>query len=166
MKHEQIISELYKFIKMLPNDILSKGVDSVSFRNRDERRKYDKMKSVENKIEAMLRDTYFRVSLIEKIHFEYNSGIVFDGNETYENVLNSINPENCISKIIYVLYRCCDEDFDKMYFSSFIQSEPFQKTVKSEWNKTNIKNIADVEFNNIIKNEGEKRMFQIVQIGM
>lgn len=158
MKHEQLISELYKFIKMLPNNILSKGVDSISYRNRNERRKYDKIKSLESKIEAMLHDTYFRVSLIEKVHFEYNRGVVFDCNETYEDILESINLENSISKIIYVLYRCCDESFDKLYFSSFIQSEPFQNTIKNEWNKTNIQNVGDVEFDNIRKNEEEKRM--------
>ena len=157
MKQDQLIRELHKFIKLLPNSLLSRCVDSISFRNRDERRKYDKIKSLETKIETMLRDMYFRVSLIDKIHFEYNSGVVFDDSETYEEILNSINEENCISKIIYVLYKCCDESFDQLYFSSFIQSEPFQNTIKNEWNKTNIKNISDINLDNISKKNEEKK---------
>lgn len=149
MNHDQLINELYKFVKMLPSTLLSKCVGGISFRNRDERRKYEKIKSLETKIETMLRDTHCRISLIEKIHFEYNKDIVFDEGVSYEEIISSIDEDNCMSKIIYVLHRCCDDDFDKAHFSDFIHSEPFQNTIKNAWNKPEEKTLLVENINHI-----------------
>ncbi len=45
MKHEQLLNELFKFIKLIPDNILFECVESIDYPNRTEQRKYDKYKS-------------------------------------------------------------------------------------------------------------------------
>ena len=134
MKHEQLLNELFKFIKLIPDNILSECIESVEYPNRTERRKYDKYKSLDSKIQAFLQNMPFRVQLIENLYARYSDST---DSETlsYDEILSAINSTNCISKILLMLHRCCDDEFDKKHFSHFIQSVPFQKTINNEWEK-------------------------------
>lgn len=132
MKYEQLFNDLFRFIKFIPVDTLHECVESIEYPNRSERRKYDKYKSLDNKIQAFLRNTFFRVQLIENLYARYSDN---SDSETlgYDDILYSINSTNYISKILLMLHRCCDEEFDKKYFCCFIQSVQFQKTINNEW---------------------------------
>lgn len=132
MKHEQLLNELFKFIKLIPDNILSECIESIEYPNRTERRKYDKYKSLDSKIQAFLQNMPFRVQLIENLYTRYSDST---DSETlcYDDILSSIKSTNCISKILFILHRCCDDEFDKKHFSHFIQSTPFQKTINNEW---------------------------------
>lgn len=132
MKYEQFLNEVFKFIKLIPENILYECINSIDFINRSERRKYEKIKSLDSKIQAILKNTPFRIQLIEKLYCVYkneeDSKLI-----SYDDILASINSTNYISKSLYMLHRCCNDEFEKLYFSEFIQSEPFQKTIKGEW---------------------------------
>ena len=138
MKHETLLNELFRFIKLMPEEILSECVNSIDYRNRSERRKYEKIKSLDNKIEALLQSVHCRVELIENLY--HTCGIQEADDITYDEMISSINASNCISKILYILHCCCDDDFDRKYFAEFIQSEPFQKTIKNEWESAQLTN--------------------------
>ncbi|MBE6686182.1 MAG: hypothetical protein E7591_03025 [Ruminococcaceae bacterium] len=154
MKVEQLLNDLCKFLKMLPHPILLECIDNITFINRNERRKYERIKNLDNKIDALVQDVRFRVKLIENIHQNYNQNIQFSGDVLYEDLLASINSENCMSVIVYILYLCCDGDFDKQHFSKFIESEPFQKTIKKAWDTPTILEINSAT--NIIENTSFK----------
>lgn len=132
MKHEQLLNELFKFIKLIPDNVLSECIESVEYPNRTERRKYDKYKSLDSKIQSFLQNMPLRVQLIENLYTRYSDST---DSETlsYDEILSAINSTNCISKILLMLHRCCDDEFDKKHFSHFIQSVPFQKTINNEW---------------------------------
>lgn len=132
MKHEQLLNELFKFIKLIPDNILFECVESIDYPNRTEQRKYDKYKSLDSKIQAFLLNMPFRVQLIENLYTRFSDSSDFES-LSYDDILSSINSTNCISKILFMLHRCCDEEFDKKHFSHFIQSAPFQKTINNEW---------------------------------
>ena len=142
MKYEELLNELFKFIKLIPDNILSECIESVEYPNRTERRKYDKYKSLDSKIQAILKNMPLRVQLIENLYTQYSDST---DSETldYDEILSSIDFHNCISKILFMLHRCCDDDFDKKHFSDFIQSDPFQKTINNEWEKKTSANISD-----------------------
>ena len=123
MKHEQLLNELFKFIKLIPDDTLSECIERIEYPNRTERRKYDKYKSLDSKIQAFLKNMPFRVQLIENLYSQYGDS---DDSEilSYDEILSSITATNCVSKILFMLHRCCDEEFDKKYFADFIHSAP------------------------------------------
>lgn len=144
MKYEQLLNELFKFIKLIPDEILSACVERIEYPNRTERRKYDKYKSLDSKIQAFLKNMPFRVQLIENLYSQYGDS---DDSETlsYDEVLSSITATNCVSKILFMLHRCCDEEFDEKYFADFIHSAPFQKTVNNEWEKEQASTLPALE---------------------
>ena len=45
MKHELLLNDLGKFIEMFSEEMLIKCISDITFSNRVERRKYDKIKS-------------------------------------------------------------------------------------------------------------------------
>lgn len=145
-----LLDELLKFIKLIPENIVYECINSIDFINRSERRKYEKNKSLDSKIQFLLRNTSFRVGLIEKLYNIYkddaDSALV-----SYDDVLSSINSTNYMSKSLYMLHRCCDAEFDKQYFSKFIQSEPFQKTIKGEWQNSEFVTSKIVDSKNTFK---------------
>lgn len=132
MNHEQLLNELFKFIKLIPDDILSECIERIEYPNRTERRKYDKYKSADSKIQAFLQNMTFRVQLIENLYNRYSDGTDSEV-LSYDDILSSINSTNCISQTLFMLHRCCDNEFDKKHFSDFIQSTPFLKTINNEW---------------------------------
>lgn len=150
MKHEVLLDELLKFIKLIPENIVYECINSINFINRNERRKYEKNKSLDSKLQFLLRNTSFRVGLIEKLYNIYkddaDSALV-----SYDDVLSSINSTNYMPKSLYMLHRCCDAEFDKQYFSKFIQSEPFQKTIKGEWQNAEFATSKIVDSENTFK---------------
>lgn len=132
MKHEYLLNELFKFIKLIPDNILSECIESIEYPNRPERRKYDKYKSLDSKIQAFLGSMPFRVQLIKNLYSRYKDSADYETLD-YDEILSSINSTNCISKILFMLHRCCDDEFYKKHFANFIQSAPFQKTINNEW---------------------------------
>lgn len=132
MKHDQFHNELFKFIKLIPDNILSESIEGIKYLNREERRRYDPYKSLDSKIQAFLQNKPFRVQLIENLYIRY---IDSTDSETlgYDEILSSINSTNCISKTLFMLHRCCDDEFAKKHFSHFIQSTPFWKTINNKW---------------------------------
>lgn len=145
-----LLDELLKFIKLIPENIVYECINSIDFINRSERRKYEKNKSLDSKIQFLLRNTSFRVGLIEKLYNIYkddtDSKLI-----SYDDILSSINSTNYMPKSLYMLHRCCDAEFDKQYFSKFIQSEPFQKTIKGEWQNSAFATSKIVDSENTFK---------------
>ncbi|OUP74840.1 hypothetical protein B5F08_11740 [Anaeromassilibacillus sp. An172] len=150
MKNEQHLNELFKFIKLIPENILQECIISINFSNRSERRKYERIKSLDNKIQILLSTICFRNELIEKLYNVYKDDIVSDL-ISYDEILSSINSTNYISKILYMLYRCCDDKFYNLYFSKFIQSEPFQKAIKDEWKSVQVSTTMAFDSDNTFK---------------
>ena len=145
-----LLDELLKFIKLIPENIVYECINSIDFINRSERRKYEKNKSLDSKLQFLLRNTSFRVGLIEKLYNIYkddtDSKLI-----SYDDILSSINSTNYMPKSLYMLHRCCDAEFDKQYFSKFIQSEPFQKTIKGEWQNSAFATSKIVDSENTFK---------------
>lgn len=133
MRDTQLINNLCKFIKLLPEDILAKSIDKIDFRNRSERRKFERIKNLQTKTENLLKETYYRVQLVESIYLAYCNNQFEHESTDYNEILKTINSENYMSKIIYILHLCCNETFDKLYFEKFILSEHFQKALNNEW---------------------------------
>ena len=71
MRDTQLINNLCKFIKLLPEDILAKSIDKIDFRNRSERRKFERIKNLQTKTENLLKETYYRVQWLESIYLVY-----------------------------------------------------------------------------------------------
>lgn len=57
---------------------------------------------------------------------------------SYNDIISSINENNCIPQIIYTLHRCCDDEFNKQHFNDLIESVPFQNTINNNWGKSRI----------------------------
>lgn len=158
MKHEQLLDELLKFIKLIPENIVYECINSIDFINRSERRKYEKNKSLDSKIQFLLRNTTFRVELIEKLYNIYKDDADFKL-ISYDDILSSINSTNYMSKSLYMLHRCCDNEFDKLYFSKFIESEPFQKTIKGGWQHKQFTASTTVDSEDIFKENNIMRYY-------
>lgn len=124
---------LLKFYQMLPQDLLKKAIENVQFKNRTEKRKYDKYKTLKEKIKAYLDQMLLRVQLAENLYDLIRDEVKLNESEEYETILNLFNAENCVNLTIYMLYRCCDDKFDEKYFSQFLKSEQFEKTLNGNW---------------------------------
>lgn len=133
MNHELQMNQLFKFLRMLPEELLLDSIAKINYRNRNERRQYEKIKSLESKIRELLKEMHCRVSLVENIYAQYKESYTFDDSLSYENILSLFNAENCIPMTVYMLFRCCDDAFDQEHFTDFLQSQQFQNTVSNSW---------------------------------
>ena len=148
MNQDYCLNELLKFILLIPEDVLLECVNNINFANRIDRRKVEKTKALEGKIKEIINNMPYRVQLIENIYEKYDVAQNIDDSMPYEDIISSINADNCIPQIIYTLHRCCDDDFDKQHFNDFILSVPFQKTINHKWEKTennNLQKVNDVD---------------------
>ena len=93
MKYEELLNELFKFIKLIPDNILSECIESVEYPNRTERRKYDKYKSLDSKIQAILKNMPLRVQLIENLYTQYSDSTDLETLD-YDEILSSIDFHN------------------------------------------------------------------------
>lgn len=151
MKQERLLNELFKFIRLIPEEILSECVGQVTLRTREERRKYEKIRSLDGKIKFLIKNA--RTDFIGNIYSKFEEDQTGEGQagedqagedqDTYEDVMRSINADNCISKILYILHFCYGEKFDRQCFEDFIQSAPFQKTIKNEWRNSQFEEELD-----------------------
>lgn len=158
MKREQLLNDLQKFIKLVPESILHECVGGIGFSNRSERRKFEKYRSLDSKIEALVQNKNYRINLIEQLYSKYGD-LQDDDSLTYDEVISTINATNFMPKILYILHRCCDDEFDKMHFSNFIQSEPFQKTIKNEWKTVQPETSSDITLKNTFKESGTMKYY-------
>lgn len=132
------MDDLIKFIKLIPDSILLESIEKINYSNRTERRKYERIKPLDNKINAILSKIQYRVELIEILYQKYNTDNANSEALTYDEILSSIEANNCIDKTLLMLHRCCDTEFDKKYFIDFMTSDPFQKTINNEWKKEEV----------------------------
>ncbi len=158
MKQEQQLKQLFKFIKLLPEEFLIDCINYIDLPNRNERRKFEKLKTTNDKIDFILRDTNNRVELIKNLYSKYSNAVDLDDNSTYQDILASINGINCIPYVLYMLYRCCEENFDNEHFSDFIRSEQFQKTIKNEWESLHIGSVNLMDMISGTTSEEDKKM--------
>ena len=119
---------------IIPDNILSECVDGIIV-NRKDRRKY---KTLESKIEAIIHNKPCRVKLIDAIYNKYDGAKNIGSELSYNDIISSINENNCIPQIIYTLHRCCDDEFNKQHFNDLIESVPFQNTINNNWGKSRI----------------------------
>lgn len=115
INNENELKELFKFLIIIPEDILNTSIEKLSFANRMERRKYDKYKTLNEKLKILI-DSVYRCAIIENINSILNQNISMTSESTYEEILSCFNIDNCIDYTVYILYRCCDDDFDKNIF--------------------------------------------------
>lgn len=149
MNYDNLLKDLQKFIMIIPEDVLSECVDDIIV-NRKDRRKY---KTLESKIEAIIHNMPCRVKLIEALYNKYDDAKNIDSDLSYNDIISSINENNCIPQIIYTLHRCCDDEYDKQYFSDFIQSVPFQRTINHKWDEAEIDEMKNTIITTSQKNE-------------
>lgn len=134
MNYDNLLNDLQKFMMIIPDNILSECVDGIIV-NRKDRRKY---KTLESKIEAIIHNKPCRVKLIDAIYNKYDGAKNIGSELTYNDIISSINENNCIPQIIYTLHRCCDDEFNKQHFNDLIESVPFQNTINNNWGKSRI----------------------------
>ncbi len=136
LENKIVYHKLLSFVMLIPRDVIENAIKkaiSTSLPNRDSRRNFNKIRSIEEKIKKLISDTDTRVSLFESLHSEYNKGKEFDESCSYEDMLNRINESNCISECLYILHRCCEDEFDDKYFYDFLETKQFQNTVSNSW---------------------------------
>lgn len=134
MNYDNLLNDLQKFMMIIPDNILSECVDGIIV-NRKDRRKY---KTLESKIEAIIHNKPCRVKLIDAIYNKYDGAKNIGSELSYNDIISSINENNCIPQIIYTLHRCCDDEFNKQHFNDLIESVPFQNTINNNWGKSRI----------------------------
>lgn len=134
MNYDNLLNDLQKFMMIIPDNILSECVDGIIV-NRKDRRKY---KTLESKIEAIIHNKPCRVKLIDAIYNKYDGAKNIGSELSYNDIISSINENNCIPQIIYTLHRCCDDEFNKQHFNDLIESVPFQNTINNNWVKSRI----------------------------
>lgn len=134
MNYDNLLNDLQKFMMIIPDNILSECVDGIIV-NRKDRRKY---KTLESKIEAIIHNKPCRVKLIDAIYNKYDGAKNIGSELSYNDIISSINENNCIPQIIYTLHRCCDDEFNKQHFNDLIESVPFQNTINNNWEKSRI----------------------------
>ena len=134
MNYDNLLNDLQKFMMIIPDNILSECVDGIIV-NRKDRRKY---KTLESKIEAIIHNKPCRVKLIDAIYNKYDGAKNIGSELSYNDIISSINENNCIPQIIYTLHRCCDDEFNKQHFNDLIESVPFQNTINNYWGKSRI----------------------------
>lgn len=134
MNYDNLLNDLQKFMMIIPDNILSECVDGIIV-NRKDRRKY---KTLESKIEAIIHNKPCRVKLIDAIYNKYDGAKNIGSELSYNDIISSINENNCIPQIIYTLHRCCDDEFNKQHFNDLIESVPFQNTINNNLGKSRI----------------------------
>lgn len=135
MKHikcDSEMKELIKFLQVIPENIINASLEKLVFINRTERRKYDKCKTLNERLWFVINGVH-RCSLIENINNILNTNIDMQPESTFDEILLNFNHHNNINYTVYMFHRCCDVDFDEKYFSKFIESEQFIKTVTNSW---------------------------------
>ena len=165
MNQDYCLNELLKFILLIPEDVLLECVNNINFANRIDRRKVEKTKALEGKIKEIINNMPYRVQLIENIYEKYDVAQNIDDSMPYEDIISSINADNCIPQIIYTLHRCCDDDFDKQHFNDFILSVPFQKTINHKWEKTENNNLQKVNDVDVSSNENREEISMKCYLG-
>lgn len=133
MKNKQLMKDVCKFMSLVPENILIEQFANISYRNRSDRRSFEKIKSMNNKLEKLLNEPYYCMQLIKLLYLVYCKEQSEYSEKDYNKILKSINRENYISKIIYILYLCKDEAFYNLYFEEFIKSELFQNAKNNDW---------------------------------
>lgn len=101
MNYDNLLNDLQKFMMIIPDNILSECVDGIIV-NRKDRRKY---KTLESKIEAIIHNKPCRVKLIDAIYNKYDGAKNIGSELSYNDIISSINENNCIPQIIYTLHN-------------------------------------------------------------
>ena len=99
-----MLKSLCRFIKLVPEDILYKCINEVNVGNRSTRRKFNRIKGEEKKLDVLLNIKDYRIQLIKLLYAAYCSDKTEYESKDYDELIESINSENYISKIIYILY--------------------------------------------------------------
>lgn len=150
LNHENEFNDLKKFILLIPSDTINKSIDKVIFINRAARRKFDKLKSIAERVDSLIANTEHRCSLITTLNEIYNESYEINRELAYDDFVSAISNDNSIHYILYILSLCCDDDYDRNHFSDFVNSAPFQNTINNTWQ------IHESETSTVITNHAEE----------
>lgn len=135
MSNAQNMELFLKFLNLIPTDILEQSICNVSF-NRENKRKFERFKNLNDKLKMIIKSSSNRCILISDIHNLYNSNFTLPQDLSYEDTLALFNKSNGINLTLHILKKCTDKDYDEQYFSDFMKSNQFYKTIKNEWGDT------------------------------
>lgn len=127
--------ELTKVIMCYPKDkieaVLSKVYNDMS---RPNKRDYDSCKSLDKKVECIIKSAFYRPKLFAEMYKELFGEPVECSFEIAKEIAESCNAENYLERIAYFLL-CCSNDakYYEKNIMAFLSSEAISKTINHAW---------------------------------
>ena len=122
------------FYVMLPIEIKNATMEKLTYRNREERRKFSKIKSIDSRITKMFESADEREILVNAAYIVIRDKVPLTlENATYEQIVKSINSENYIENTLF-FFRWCYENSPEglsndIYFDEFVGSTIFERII-------------------------------------
>jgi len=122
------------FYTSLDDNLKNEIIDTFNFPNRDQKRKFAKIKNVNDKLEKILSSKALRFNFADHAFNIVSDKIPFDFTISYEDLIDSINNETAEFYTIFFFRWCyeygddgvCNDD---RYFSSFVHSTLFDNII-------------------------------------
>ena len=136
-KSDNMINKVISFFKNINDDLKNKIYESITYVNRDEKRKFRKIKDINEKISKMLMERSTRERFSQAAYSVVSENVPLDFTATYEDIISSINDENSVFIIIFFFRWCyeCDENGvynDEKYFEKFVDSDLFDRVLSNQ----------------------------------
>lgn len=144
-------SKLVRFYLLLPKNYIQDAIESLHFTNREIRRKYDKCKSVSDKISFIVKSNTLIIQFNTYLYDQYKCSAKFSEEDSFETVLSSINKDNCISNTLFLLHLCFRNDnrkINKKQLLLLLESEQFSNIINNTWNRILLKDQSHVNDEN------------------
>ena len=137
------------FYASLDENLKNNIINSFEFSNREEKRKFSKIKDINDKIAKML-SSQMRYSFVNHAYDFVSARIPFDFTISYDELIASINDETAVIYTIFFFRWCYEYGEDGMcnddkYFAKFIHSSLFENIVSHKSVETET---ADQDNNN------------------
>lgn len=127
------------FYKLFPDEIKKYVFDNFSYANREQKRKFQRIRSLNEKIdEAIMTDAHTRERFTNEVYSIAQEHIPLDiQSSSYNDIINSMNEQNKLYLCAFFFKWCYEtnengQSNDDLYFDTFVDSDLFSKIINKE----------------------------------
>lgn len=150
------IEKVVCFYKLFPNELIQSVFDNFKYENREQKRKFQKIKSLNEKIdEAIMTNAYTREQFTNNVYLIVKEHIELDlESASYDDILNSINEHNKLNCCAF-FFRWCYKDNSNgvsnsdIYFDDFVDSQLFNSILNNEPIRPSVSSYESSNTNNL-----------------